>query len=496
MASTSTRRTVRAAGAGALAIAATAALGLPALAADDSTVVKTASVSSASAGDAVTYTVEVRGSSLVDFSDLLNNSDLDVTIQDTLPAHMTYVPGSATVVFNDASLFTASDGITAAGNYSTGSGWNGSWVEANDDGAAATGDIRASNTILGPRLWLRDTGADLPSLTREVALPGTVRSVLVTFGALPVNLQASDTMQVQLSFDGGATWPVTQSYAGNALPLIGAVSAEGISASTLHVRFVVTGGTYGSSILGLDRFSLNNILVTYVADSGSTTWNDAGDPSSGLTDSAWDVTYGDTLILTYQAQIDSVIADETVADPTVPTVTTSLTNTATVTSSDDGGSLQGDVTIDLIRNPDFDIDVTSNGPVSVGQPLTLTAVVSHSDASDGFPLCDASFQANVPDYEFTLASGDDGDGCLEYSEEWTFVHVIPGVTGTSGVHGLQLGLFGAGQVEQFEDVLAYEYTVVLADSGARDVTGALVTAAGLVGAGAAMIVVSRRRRLG
>jgi hypothetical protein len=301
-------------------------------------------------------------------------------------------------------------------------------------------------------------------------------------------------MQVQLSFDGGVTWPVSQSYAGNSVPLIGAVSAEGISANTLHVRFVVTGGTYGSTILGPDRFSLNNIAVTYVADSASTTWNDAGDPAGGLANSAWDVTYGDTLILTYQAQIDAVIADETIADATVPTVTTSLTNTVSVTSSDDGGLLQGDATITLNRNPDFDIEITDNGPISVGQPLTLTAVVSHSAASDGFPLCNASFQANVPDYAFTLMGGDDGDGCLEYSEEWTFVHTIPNVTATSGIHGLQAGLFGTGPDGDFEDVHDVEFTVVLADSGARDATGALVMALGMISAGAALLYVARRRR--
>jgi uncharacterized repeat protein (TIGR01451 family) len=485
------RRSATAIGAGVLALALSAVIALPAAAdSDDIEVTKGANVASAAAGDTVTYTVEVRGSDLVDLANPGETTDTNVRIFDDVPDHVTIQ--SASVTFNEVSAGFATH--LDIDSYTGGVGWGGAnWIEVNDDGSSGSGEIRSGVAALR----IRDQAGTSPSISRTVNPSGPVRSALITFATAGTPLaptNSSDTGVLEVSFDGGATWPLTQSFTGGGAN-VWALSTSGLAADTITVRVRPTSvGTWGTS----QALLVSGLAVTYAYDTSSVTTPlvvaDILDGDGNIDIGSWSVSYAETVILTYDAIIDPVIADETIADPTVPTITTELTNNVLITSDDDPTGEAADYTVTLNRNPAFDIEVTDNGPVSVGQPLTLTAVVSHSAASDGFPLCGANFQANVPDYAFTLMGGDDGDGCLEYSEEWTFVHTIPNVTGTSGLHGLQVGLFGDGPDGDFEEVQDVEFTVVLADSGARDATGALVTALGMICAGVTLLYLARRRR--
>lgn len=487
---TASKNSRRAIGIVACAIVGSALIVAPASAdSDDIDVTKSADVTSTTAGDTVTYTVEVRGSDLIDLENPGETTDTNVSIFDDIPDHMTFVPGSASVTFNEVSAGLAVHLVPDT--YAGGSGWTGPWVETNDDGDEDTGDLRAGVLTL----TMRNPSGDLPELTRSVDPSGTVRSVAFSFITADFFTGANDQIIAEMSLDGGATWPYSETITGGAGVDAHSITATGVAADTITVRFrVLTTGTWGVA----QAMLVSGISIAYAYDSSSTTTpiadGDALDGDGNISVGAWDVSYAETLILTYQAVVDSVIADETIADPTVPTVTTELTNNVLVTSDDDPTGEAADLTLPLVRDPDFDIDLSHNGPLQLGQPLTVTAVVSHSDASDGFPLCGAAFQANVPDYEFTLLSGDDGDGCLEYSEEWTFVHTIPNMAAAVGLFSVELGLFGEGPDDDtFASVHDLEYTVVLADTGAAN-TGVLVTSLAFLVSGAAVLFLAAQRR--
>lgn len=492
---TNSRRIIGAAACAAIAMTLVAT---PASAESDTIeVTKTADVSSASAGDTVTYTVGV-----THVGGLLSVDD-DIALTDTLPPHAGYVAGSSTATYFNFLAHAATHTFNSA-NYGGGSGWAGDWAEV-DDGFANSGGIQIVSTALRLR---NEIGPDVPSISREIAVPAgsTAVNANITFGVLPVSVEGDDSFAVELSADGGP-WQTVGSWTGATVPLAVSVDATGLDATTLAIRFVILSGTDASDnsclpfpfdwicSTTLERFAITGLAVTLDTEQ---TWNDVGDPTVGpVTNTAWDIGYNDTLQITYQAVVDAVIPDETLADPTIPTVTTEVTNSALITSTDDPAGEGASVTLPLVRDPDFDIALSHNGPLQLGQPLTITAVVSHSDASDGFPLCGAVFQANVPDYEFTLLGGDDGDGCLEYSEEWSFAHTIPNMAAAVGLFNVEVGLFGTGPAEDtFESVHNLEYTVVLADTGATN-TGLVLTALAFLVSGAAVLfLAAQRRRLG
>lgn len=491
----SARRSMAVMGAGVLAFAVTAFTAIPVSAdSEDVQVSKTADRASATPGQTVNYEVEVRGTQLIDFNEPFQNKDSNVYIFDDVPEHMTVT--SASVTHNQVGRSLAYHLLLAGatGWYGGGDGWSGDWVEEFDDGNAQTGQAKSTAGLFS----LKSNDENLPQISRSINPTGPVRSVLLAFESTRLGLtDANDQIIAELSFDGGATWPVSEVIDGTP-GSVGThrIGSENLSADTVTVRFrVLTAGTFG----GIQALNVSGVRLWYVSDESTTTTPldlaTVVDSNGDLTVGTWDIWYGDTVYLNYSAVVDSVIADETPGSDVQPTVTTELINTLTVASDDDPAGEVTDYTLYLDRNPAFDIDLDDNGPVHVGQPLVITATVTHSSDSDGFPLCNAYMQANLPPYDyFTLISGDDGDGCLEYSETWTFTHAFAGVTDTSGLVGLEIGLFGDGPGgAPFMATEDLAITVVLGDSGPEDVSGLLVTVAGLIASGVALMFVRTRR---
>lgn len=466
-------------------VAASTLLAAPAYAdSDDIVVTKLASVASAHAGDTVAYTVEVRGSDFFDPDDFFASQDTNVSIFDEIPDHMSLVPGSASVTFNEVSAGAALHLVPDT--YVGGIGWTGPWIETNDDGNEDTGDLQAGYLALR----FRNPAGELPYLTRTVNPAGTVRSVAFSFVSSDWLTNANDQIIAEMSFDGGATWPESQVIVGGEGIEGHTLSAEGLAADTITVRFrVLTTGAWGSGYLS-QAILISGISVFYAYDTSSTTTAladvDILDGDGNISVGFWDVSYAETVILTYEAQIASVIPDATVA----------LTNTATVTSDDDPVGEVAQSTVALTRAPALDFDVTHTAAPSIGAPVDVTAVVSHAPASDGAPVCGFELHADVPaPTAFTYVSGDtDTDGCLDHGESWTFTKTMLGATANTGLHSIELRGVGTDpHAATFEALTSFTFTVVLAESGPEDLSGLAVTSAGLALLGAGLIVSTRRR---
>jgi hypothetical protein len=477
-----TARATAALGTSIALVAGSAVLATPAYAdSDDIVVTKLASVAGAQAGDTVTYSVEVRGSDFFDPDDFFASQDTNVQIHDELPPHTTFVPGSASVTFNEVSSGAALHLVP--NSYAGGSGWTGPWIETNDDGDEDAGDLQAGVIALR----FRNPSGDLPYLTRTVDPAGTVRSVAFSFVSADLFTGANDQVVAEMSFDGGATWPESQIITGGEGTDVHTLTAEGIAADTITVRFrVLTTGTWGLA----QAILISGVSVFYAYDTSSTTTalvdGDILDVDGNITVGSWDVSYAETVILTYDAVIDSVIPDSTLE----------LTNTATVTSDDDPAGEVAQSTVTLTRHPALEFNVTHTAAPSIGAPVDVTAVVSHSAASDGAPVCGFELHADVPaPTAFTYVSGDsDDDGCLDHGESWTLTKTMMGATANAGLHSITLRGVGIDPHDAaFEATSDLTFTVVLAESGPEDMTGLAVTSTGLALLGVGLIVSTRRR---
>lgn len=466
-------------------VAASTLLAAPAYAdSDDIEVTKSASVASAHAGDTVTYTVEVRGSDFFDPDDFFASQDTNVHIADELPDHMTFVPGSASVTFNEVGTGAALH--LAPTNYSGGSGWTGPWVETNDDGNATGGDIR----IGALNISMRNPSGALPELTRTVDPAGTVRSVAFSFLSSDWFTDANDQVIAEMSFDGGASWPVSEVITGGEGAQVRSLTAEGISADTITVRFrVLSTGDWGPGYWP-QAILVSGISVVYAYDTSLTTTPladvDVIDGDGNISAGYWDISYAETVILTYDAVIDSVIPD----------ATTELINTATVTSDDDATGEVAQSTVQLIRTPALDIETTHSAALNIGAPVDVTATVEHSASSDGAPVCAFELHADgTAPSNFTYVSGDiDSDGCLDYGETWTLTKTMASATAATGVQVVTLRGTGTDpHSAPFEAVASMTFTVVLAESGPQDVSGLAVTAMGLTLLGLGLTASTRRR---
>ena len=466
-------------------VAASTLLAAPAYAdSDDIEVTKSASVASAHAGDTVTYTVEVRGSDFFDPEDFFGSEDANVHIADALPPHTTFVPGSASVTFNEVGTGAALHLLP--NSYAGGTGWTGPWVETNDDGVQGTGDIQAGALALR----FRNPAGDPPALTRSLDPAGTVRSVALTFTTADWFTNSSDQVIAEMSFDGGATWPTSEVIQGGDGIEIRSLTAEGISADTVSVRFrVLTTGNWGSGF-GAQALLISGISVVYAYDTSLTTTPladvDVIDGDGNISAGYWDISYAETVILTYDAVIPSVIPD----------ATTELTNTATVTSDDDATGEVAQSTVQLIRAPGLDIETTHSAAVNIGAPVDVTARVEHSASSDGAPVCAFELHADgTAPSNFTYVSGDiNSDGCVDYGETWTLTKTMTSATAATGVQVVTLRGTGSDpHSAPFEAVASMTFTVVLAESGPQDVSGLAVTAMGLTLLGLGLTASTRRR---
>ena len=143
---------------------------------------------------------------------------------------------------NDGSASdTIADNLTSGG-YAGSSGsvnlWTGNWVESDPEGAAqsaAAGDVR----VTAGALVLGDPGANNPAvqaIARGVNLSNHINASL-SFNYNRANLEAADTMVVEVSTNGGTTYTTVGTFPGGTAVALQTVSLAGYESANTLIRF-------------------------------------------------------------------------------------------------------------------------------------------------------------------------------------------------------------------------------------------------------------------
>ena len=151
---------------------------------------------------------------------LLSTDSAAQTDSDVVNINVSAVAALPRIDLNDGS---ASDTIAdnfASGGYAGSSGsvnlWTGSWVESDPEGAAqsaAAGDVR----VTAGALVIGDLGANnaaVQAIARGVNLSNHINASL-SFNYNRANLEAADTMLVEVSTNGGATYTTLATFPGS-----------------------------------------------------------------------------------------------------------------------------------------------------------------------------------------------------------------------------------------------------------------------------------------
>jgi hypothetical protein len=140
--------------------------------------------------------------------------------------------------------------------------WAGAWTETDGGGGgAATGSIR----VTGGDLRLQDIDTGNQSIYREADLLGTpglnMSMALLTFDyTTSGNLEAADTITLEVSANGGGAWTTLQVYAGN---VTGTASFDitPYIANNTRIRFTVAPGEFDQNTNG-EFFFVDDVRIS------------------------------------------------------------------------------------------------------------------------------------------------------------------------------------------------------------------------------------------
>lgn len=155
----------------------------------------------------------------------------------------------------DSTGDTVRDNFAAAA-YTNNNGlmnWATNWLETNDDNNAGAGLI----LITGGQLRIRDDGDGSPStIQREANLTGFVTPTF-TFDVSTQNVEAGDTMRVEVSGNGGGSWSTLETFTGTVAAASRSYDISAFAASNTRVRFISVGTGY----TGTDSFFVDNVQI-------------------------------------------------------------------------------------------------------------------------------------------------------------------------------------------------------------------------------------------
>ena len=311
----------------------------PVQAAASMTVVKSASPASGSTvkmGDTITYTVAVTNTGTDPLTAL--------QVADTLPAGVTYVPGSSKISGArtmvqyldrfDNQLYNNTNGTT---------NWAATpWVETLDGGSPTGGDIEIKNdNDPNPErvnvLYVK--GKDGRSISRPINLAGcaTGTPTLSFEWRRKDDLTGGKEVYLDLSSDGGANWAQQAVFSGTA------TAGYSTYTQTIPAAFRVAGAQlrFRSSITNDKLLYVDNVKVERLCDVITPLTNAGTPPNLVQFTNGYGLAVGETATVTFQATVDGtnqVVANTaTVTTNQVP-ATTSNTVThnvevATITKS-------------------------------------------------------------------------------------------------------------------------------------------------------------------
>jgi uncharacterized repeat protein (TIGR01451 family) len=306
---------------------------------------------------------------IIVISNVGNLAATNVTVVDTLPSGTSYVGGSSQVRSYQAGTYLDQFGTTSYTNSDNPSAdWSTTpWTETNDDGSPSTGWILVSGGMLQ---FHDDTSSGNGSATywveREVNLTAATAATL-TFGYDEEGVLEPED-QVTVSVFDGSIWHdvLTQSDDFGGWLTFGPQDISTYANASSRVRFQVTG--YGGTSGPAEDFRVDDVAVQFVRSRGPEA---GGNPQNLVTSGDnWTLYPGQTMTVTFAAQVDPGLADGTM-----------LVNTVDVACDQAPTPVQATVS-STISVPDLTLTKTYAGTGSVGERITYTIVIANDGSAD------------------------------------------------------------------------------------------------------------------
>ncbi|MBU1692987.1 MAG: DUF11 domain-containing protein, partial [Verrucomicrobia bacterium] len=310
-----------------------------------------------------------------------NVSQTGITLNDTLPVGVTYVSGSAELSRNYLHTNTVQD-LCSFKVYTNQDGlvdWSTAWTETGDDGYPTSGVIQVAvdNGIFPGHTYALTIAGPSASLQRSTDLRAGYTNAWLSFEHRRSDLDAGDTLTLQVSSNGGATWSAALvTLAGPGTDSSYATTNVDIStyiSSNTAIRFLSS-----ATVDATDLFWLDDILITY---SGAPATNKLRGPPE-LLDGRYDLPPGQTMTVRLNALVDD------------PPASTQMVNTVCYQSDQHPDCLYAYAT----NHQDFSVGMTvaktsslagADWPLYYTNTYTITLVNTGQIVQTGITVTDA-----------------------------------------------------------------------------------------------------------
>ncbi len=344
-------------------------------------------VSCLSTGATITYTVFVENTG--------NVSQAGVTLNDPLPAGLTYVPGSATNVLTQKTTGTTYTTNTvrdefneiAFTNQDGTANWANDWQEINESNGPNANAVRVQefwgtnyqfkvyNSAVGGWRAVDLSGMDTATLTYDFQITG--------FDG------AGEASYFSVSTNGGTTWTTLFTHVAD----VTTTTSTNFNLTPYISSNTAIAFSNNAAVGGGEGWQLDDIQIEFVSSSSGTntviTTNAAGTPPALITNLT--LTAGGSASVTFQATVDSPLVVSQFLNTASayslvqPVLTASVTNCVV---SADVGVLKtvSDPTPDQVQIIDYTVTATNNGPnPATGMVLTdvLPSQVQYNSHSNG-----------------------------------------------------------------------------------------------------------------
>ncbi len=352
-----------------------------------------------STGQVLNYQVVVSNPSAI------NQTGIDVT--DSLPAGVSYVASSTSVVGPTATSKTVKDTF-ASQSYSRQDGpdnWSTNWVEDDPSGSSASsGRIY----ITGGQLRLTDyadSGTE-PSIYRQVDLSGYSNATLSFDWSVPSTIDTGDGMLVEISNNGGSSYSVLEIFTGYNSATGGprSYNMDGFISSNTRIRFRVILNTGVSD----EYFAVDNVQITAngVSSASTTKDNNTGNATPDLANGTppnlvapgdgYALKPGQTLTINFQATVTAG------AGTLINTAFAKSTETPNPVQSSVSNSVAASCPNNLLLNPSFETVTGAKNSINDNIPANWTkSSAGETGVTTGFSPPDGVYVG----YVWTKPSG-------------------------------------------------------------------------------------------
>ncbi len=376
-------------------------------------------------GQVITYTLEIENNGASELT--------GVSVADVLPAGLTYVPESTTVVGDRRNTVTEGFEGGAAGWAATGSCTTGDWIAADpvnttyQVGAAHTGAL-ALITAQNPAGFIGTDDVDggsctTTSTTYPVAGGGNL-SIWYSFAQRDTGDDPTDGFLLEASFNGGGSYSTIVSFGDVARAKGWTEATIGVPAAATGVviRATATDGPGPGDIVegALDDFAMTTTTTgpfDNVPGGANPDLADGTPPALITTAENFFIPVGGSITVTYQATVDTA-------------ATGTLTNVATADSNEAGPATDSESVVVGAASLDLTKTQTSGPDPVTGLPATLGYTITVENTGD-VTLTDVTLTDTLPDGSAGTPSGPTetltSDGIFEAGETWTYT-ISYGVT--------------------------------------------------------------------